>query len=104
MGQQFTSGKYAKAICDRCGVKVKYQALRLEWTGLKTCGDCWDPKTALEFPSNFPTDPEALKDPRVDNDVEATLGKVMIGTGNIGTSFSLNDIEIELGTVSVSLV
>ena len=104
MGQQFTSGKYAKAICDRCGDKIMYTKLRLEWTGLKVCRTCWDPKTALEFPTNFPADPEALRDPRPDNDIEASAGKVSIGTGGIGTSFQLNDIEIELGTVSVTLI
>ena len=87
MSQQFTSGKYARAICDRCGEKIMYTKLRLEWTGLKVCRTCWDPKTALEFPTNFPTDPEALRDPRPDNDVEASAGKVTMGTGGIGTSF-----------------
>ena len=104
MGQKFTSGRWARAICDRCGDKIKYSKLKLEWTGLKVCSYCWDPKTALEFPTNFPADAEALRDPRVDNDVEASLGKVTVGDGAIGTSFQLNAIEIELGTVSVSLV
>jgi len=104
MGQQFTSGKYAKAICDRCGDKIMYTKLRTEWTGLKVCSTCWDPKTALEFPTNFPTDPESLRDPRPDNDTEASLGVAkIVGTG-LGSGFQLNDIEIELGTVSVAIL
>jgi hypothetical protein len=99
---KFTSGKYAKAMCDRCGDEVKYKALRLEWTGLKVCRTCLDPKTALEFPSNFPTDPEALKDPRVDNDVEAGDGTIGIDK-TIPSSFKGYGIEIELGDITVSV-
>jgi hypothetical protein len=102
MGQRFSAGKYAKARCDRCGEKIKYQALRKEWTGLKVCKQCWDPKTALEFPTNFPTDPEALRDPRVDNDVEANHGYVQIDSG-IGTGFKLKGCTVELGSVTVTV-
>jgi len=100
----FTSGKYSWAICDRCGAKIKYQALRKEWTGLQVCRSCWDPKTALEFPTNFPADPEALREPRPDNDVEASNGHVYIDGSGIGTGFKLKDINVELGEVSVSIV
>jgi hypothetical protein len=100
----FTLGKYAKAICDRCGDKIKYQSLRKEWTGFLVCRSCWEPKTALEFPSNFPTDPEALKEPRPDNDIEATNGHVYIDGSGIGTGFKLKETKIELGTVSVLIV
>jgi hypothetical protein len=99
---QFTSGKYAKAICDRCGDKMKYQALREEWTGLRVCKKCWDPKTALEFPTNFPSDAESLRDPRPDNDVEATNGTVNVAN-SIGTGFRLNGSTVELGQVTVSI-
>ena len=103
MVQLFTSGKYAKARCDRCGDKKKYLDLKLEWTGLRVCKSCWDPKTALEFPTNFPSDPEALRDPRPDNDVEANHGVVRINSG-IGTGFKLTTMNIELGTVTVTIV
>lgn len=32
------------AICDRCGFKRRLSALQTEWTGLKVCGPCWDPR------------------------------------------------------------
>lgn len=102
MGQRFTSGKYAKARCDRCQDKIPYLDLKKEWTGLKVCKSCWDPKTALEFPTNFPVDPEALKDPRPDNDVEANHGTVNVADG-IGTGFKLNQMKIELGRVTVTV-
>ena len=104
MGQLYTSGKRSKAMCDRCGIEIKYQKLKAEWTGLKVCRDCWDPKTALEFPSNFPSDPEALRDPRPDNDKEASNGTVYIGTDDLGTTFTTPALELILGEVTVSIV
>lgn len=32
------------AVCTRCGFKVRYRALRREWTGNSVCGKCWDPR------------------------------------------------------------
>jgi hypothetical protein len=32
--------------CPRCGFKVRLPTLRAEWTGLRVCGDCWDPRPA----------------------------------------------------------
>lgn len=37
------------AICDRCGFKKKARQLRLEWTGLRVCGKCWEPRHPQEF-------------------------------------------------------
>ena len=103
MGQKFTSGKYAKAMCDRCGIEIYYKKLKLEWTGLRTCRECWDPKTALEFPENFPSDAESLRDPRPDTDREASDGVVFIGSDDLGQTFSLDAMQIELGEVTVTI-
>ena len=40
----YAVGKYARAICDRCGFEYKYLELRKEWNGLKTCPSCFEPK------------------------------------------------------------
>ena len=37
----YASGKFAVAICDRCGFKKKLHDLRKEWTGLKVCDACF---------------------------------------------------------------
>jgi len=103
MSQKFSSGKYAQAICDRCGIQVKYQQLKEEWTGLMVCMDCWDPKTALEFPMNFPSDPESLRDPRPDNDTEAGNGRIFTSSNVIGSTIKGFGIECELGDVTVSM-
>lgn len=31
-----------KATCDRCGFNYRNTQLRLEWTGLRVCHDCFD--------------------------------------------------------------
>jgi len=37
-----------KVQCDRCGFWMKSNALRAEWTGLRVCGDCWEPRHPQE--------------------------------------------------------
>tara|TARA_R110000824_G_scaffold64402_6_gene168298 strand:+ start:26664 stop:27041 length:378 start_codon:yes stop_codon:yes gene_type:complete len=37
-------GVHAFAICDRCGFKLPYLSLRMEWTGHRVCQTCWEPK------------------------------------------------------------
>lgn len=31
-------------ICPRCGFDRPIREFRREWTGLRVCRDCWDPK------------------------------------------------------------
>jgi NAD-dependent SIR2 family protein deacetylase len=40
----FATGKYAVALCDRCGQQYNFNQLRQEWNGLKTCPECFDTK------------------------------------------------------------
>lgn len=40
---RFEIGQW-KAVCDRCGLDFKARELRLEWTNLRVCGDCWEPR------------------------------------------------------------
>lgn len=105
---KFTKGKYAFGICDRCGDKIKYNDLKKEWTGLKVCSECLDHKTKQEFPTRVTMDPEALKDPRADNDKEANIGVVSAadnvnGETPIGKAFDPNSVSVQLGTVTVSI-
>lgn len=32
--------------CQRCGFDVRLNKMRKEWSGLRVCGPCWDPKPA----------------------------------------------------------
>ena len=36
------------AICDRCGQQHKAEQLRREWTGLRVCRSCWEPRHPQE--------------------------------------------------------
>jgi hypothetical protein len=99
---QFSQGKYSFGICDRCGDKTPYKDLREEWTGFMVCKPCWDPKTKLEFPTNFPTDPESLRNPRPDADIESGYGIVQTDM-SIGAAFSGGILKIELGEITVTV-
>ena len=74
----FASGKYAIAICDRCGFEYPYNELRFEIsdqkrTGFRVCYECLDqdqPQLQLgEYPVNVP---QALRDARPDTSLEAS--------------------------------
>jgi hypothetical protein len=98
----FTSGKFAQAMCDRCGDKVFYKKLILEWTGLRVCKECLDEKDPLEFPTNFPVDPESLQNPRPDTDVEAGQGTISVPS-KLGSTFAGIELECEVGNVTVTV-
>lgn len=36
------------AECQRCGREFKSDAIRREWTGLRVCKDCWEPRNKQE--------------------------------------------------------
>lgn len=33
----------AYGACMRCGFKYRLNELKLEWSGLRVCDECWDP-------------------------------------------------------------
>lgn len=35
--------------CQRCGFTRYASQIREEWTGLRVCGDCWEPRHPQEF-------------------------------------------------------
>lgn len=63
---RFAVGFRSKAICDRCGLKFNYLDLRREWTGFRTCYECWETKHPQLDPIYPPTEPQALLYPRPD--------------------------------------
>lgn len=63
---RFATGARSKAVCDRCGFKFNYLDLRQEWTGFRTCFECWEPKHPQLDPIYPPTEPQALLYPRPD--------------------------------------
>lgn len=81
---KYATGARSKAICDRCGRKFPYRTLRKEWTGLMVCPTDWDPRHEQLDPARRIYDPQALHEPRVDNDndggVATQLSSLVPGT------------------------
>ena len=81
---KYATGRWAKAMCDRCGRKYPYKELRKEWNNLKVCNSCWEPRHEQLDPIRHVYDPQALVEPRVDNDDEGTavtqLSTIVPGT------------------------
>ena len=104
----YALGKYSYGVCDRCGFRVRYLQMRMEWTGFKVCPECYEPKhPQLEPPYSKP-DPEALQNPRPDR-----LEPTIVFAGAPGDSAFTSDgmtpstisrellIDATLGTVTV---
>jgi hypothetical protein len=66
VGTGFALGKHALAICDRCGLQYAYLQLKKEWTGFKTCPECYEPKHPQLEPKRNISDAIALRNPRPD--------------------------------------
>ena len=60
----YKPGDY-NVICDRCGFKMKASSTRKEWTGLRVCGECWEPRHPQDFVKGR-RDRQAATDPRPD--------------------------------------
>ena len=110
----YASGKFAKALCDRCGFEYKLLDLKEEWNGLKTCNSCYEPKHPQLEPLTATADPEALYKPRPNNDHEVGEGFVVVVNNDItryntmnpatlGTNFSVGEMTGGLGTVTIQI-
>lgn len=60
----YARGKYALAICDRCGFQIPYLSLKKEWTGFKVCSTCYETKHPQLEPKRNVADAQALYEPR----------------------------------------
>lgn len=63
---KFATGKYALAVCDRCGFQIKYLALKTEWNGRRVCDECFDEKHPQLGPFKAVQDAQALYQPNPD--------------------------------------
>lgn len=99
----YATGKYALAHCDRCGFRYKLLELKKEWNGLKTCPSCYEMKHPQLEPISATSDPEALYDPRPDNDNENTdYVHVFTSTDPVGTNFDPLSATSNLGSVTIT--
>ena len=79
-GSRFSSGKFAIAMCDRCGFKYKLKVLKTlviktKNVNIKVCPECWEedhPQLQLGmYPVN---DPQAVREPRPDTSYYTPTG------------------------------
>ena len=85
MPNQFASGKYAIAECDRCGQRYKLKELRkltikTKQVAIKVCPECWEEDQPQLQIGMYPVnDPQAVRDPRPD------VSYILSGTNSSGT-------------------
>ena len=96
----FATAKYAYGLCDQCGQRYKLKRLKKQWDGIKSCPQCFDTKHPQLQPKNRPADPEALRDPRPNTDVEIFSGKI-ITDDVIGSNLNGLRIVSSLGSIKV---
>jgi hypothetical protein len=98
MPNQFASGKYAIAECDRCGQRYKLKELRkltikTKQVAIKVCPECWEEDQPQLQIGMYPVnDPQAVREPRPD--VSYTLS----GTSGLQTNVSGGTGQTGLGT------
>lgn len=79
MTRPFAVGKYALAMCDRCGLQVLYKELKtqiinMKPTGLRVCDECLDQDHPQYQVGLWPVnDPQALENPRTDQDNDGAV-------------------------------
>ena len=72
MPNRFASGKYAIAMCDRCGQQFKLKQLKpltikTKKVNILVCHECWEPDQPQLSLGMYPVDdPQALRNPRPD--------------------------------------
>lgn len=96
----YALGKYSYGVCDRCGFRVRYLLMRMEWTGFKVCPECYEPKHPQLEPPHHPTDPEALRQPRP----EVELPRSQLGLVTTSGATNTTDSGVNVGGMISTLV
>jgi len=65
----YAAGNKAWGISDRSGRRYRLREMKTEWTGAKVGPDEFDPKQPQLFPLKAYPDPQALRDPRPEQDL-----------------------------------
>jgi|TARA_R100001163_G_C5052330_1_gene188993 hypothetical protein len=105
----YASAKFAIALCDRCGFQYKLLDLKKEWNGFKTCPECFESKHPQLNPHTAPSDPQALYDPRPNNDKELGEGFVVVvdnnfmNPANVGSNFTVTEMTASVGAVTITV-
>ena len=99
----YAKGKNAYGICDISGFRYKLNEMKRTWNGLLVGPDMYEPKHPQLEPPAATADPEALYDPRPDNDNENTdYVHVFTSTDPVGTNFDPLSATSNLGSVTIT--
>lgn len=104
----YASGKNAWGISDRSGRRYRLRDMKVEWTGAKVGPDEFDPKHPQLFPPKAAPDPQALRNPRPEPqlNVERAIqhGFNPVGFAEIPGITPANNLAPvgEVGTVTVN--
>ena len=105
----YASGKHAYGISDRSGRRYRLRDMRTEWTGAKVGPDEFEPKHPQLFPPRAFPDPQALRDPRPENELTEQRsiqhGYNPVGFQDIPGVTPPNNLvaQGEVGTVTVTI-
>jgi len=105
MSGEFASGKHAFGLCDRCEFRYKLSALYWEIqdkkrNGLRVCADCRDKDhPQLQLGRFRIRDPQALRDPRPDNNLANT--NAFFGWNPVGAPGAF-ELSASIGSVTVT--
>ena len=84
----YAVGKKAYGLCDICGQRFRLNQLKKQWNGLRVCPQ--------------PADPQALRDPRPDTDLEVGQGRVTTNDDPIGRIILGNKLTASIGDVTIT--
>lgn len=97
---KYAAGKYAKGICDICGVgwllnELRGTTIRGKPTHLLACPICWDADHPQNFlPDAIQMDAEALRDPRPEDYYQSRILPHWRPCDALPMSTALGDVEV----------
>ena len=106
---KFATGKHAFGISDRSGFRYRLKDMRKEWNGLLVGRDEWEEKHPQLQPLRAIPDPQALRDPRpeqnLDEQRDIQYGYDPVGFTDIPGITPPNNLvaQGEVGTVTVTI-
>ena len=106
---RYATGKWAYGISDRSGFRYRLRDMRKEWNGLLVGKDEWERKEPQLRPLRARPDPQALKDPRPESNLEEQrtiqYGFNPVGYRGDALGFTGNRLKAEgsVGKVTISI-
>ena len=98
----YAVGKKAYGLCDICGQRFRLNQLKKQWNGLRVCPQDYSEKHPQLQPRHKPADPQALRDPRPDTDLEVGQGRVTTNDDPIGRIILGNKLTASIGNVTIT--